>query len=92
MVLLWSSSPNLEPWNGEDQMTERYENYTSVGALVHKASIAPVRVRSNIERRLTELRIEVGETPFEGGRRSRRRRAGPSSTARPAHWPGSCVS
>jgi geranylgeranyl reductase len=40
--------------------------YTSVGAMVHKGSIAPVRVRPYLSRRMAEFGIEPGSTPFEG--------------------------
>lgn len=43
-----------------------HEDYTSVGAMVHKACVSPARVRPYLERRMAELGIEPGGTPYEG--------------------------
>lgn len=43
-----------------------HAEYTSVGAMVHKDVVAPGRVRPYLERRLVELGIDRGETPYEG--------------------------
>lgn len=43
-----------------------HEDYTSIGAGVHKAIVPPSAVRPYIERRMLELGIDPGETPYEG--------------------------
>ncbi|HEX6937958.1 MAG TPA: NAD(P)/FAD-dependent oxidoreductase [Longimicrobiales bacterium] len=43
-----------------------HEDYTSIGAGVHKALVAPASVRPYIERRMRELGIDPGATPYEG--------------------------
>lgn len=43
-----------------------HEGYTSIGAMVHKGCVPPARVRPYLERRMAELGIDPGETPYEG--------------------------
>lgn len=43
-----------------------HENYTSFGAMVHKTTVPPARVRPYLDERLARLGIDAGETPFEG--------------------------
>jgi geranylgeranyl reductase len=43
-----------------------HADYTSVGAMVHKGCVPPARVRPYLERRMAELGIEPGDTPYEG--------------------------
>ncbi|HEX7118631.1 MAG TPA: NAD(P)/FAD-dependent oxidoreductase [Longimicrobiales bacterium] len=43
-----------------------HEDYTSIGAGVHKALVPPASVRPYIDRRLRDLGIDPGATPYEG--------------------------
>lgn len=43
-----------------------HDGYTSVGAMVHKGSIAPSRVRPYLSRRMADFAIDPKSTPFEG--------------------------
>ncbi|CAN5306455.1 geranylgeranyl reductase family protein [soil metagenome] len=43
-----------------------HEDYTSVGAGAHKGLIPPATIRTFLERRMVELGIDPGDTPYEG--------------------------
>lgn len=43
-----------------------HEEYTSIGAGGHKGLVPPAAVRPYLERRMAELGVDPGETPYEG--------------------------
>src|SRR5690606_16098394 len=43
-----------------------HETHVCVGAGAHKRTVRPSTIRPFIERRMRELGIEVGRTPYEG--------------------------
>jgi flavin-dependent dehydrogenase len=43
-----------------------HEDYVCVGAGAHKGRVRPAAIRPYIERRMAELGIDAGETPYEG--------------------------
>ncbi len=43
-----------------------HEDYTSVGAGIHKALIPPTSLRPYIDRRMRALGVDPGDTPYEG--------------------------
>lgn len=43
-----------------------HTDYTSIGAIAHKSIIPPAKLRPYLERRLAQLAIDVGDTPYEG--------------------------
>ncbi len=43
-----------------------HEEYTSVGAGAHKGLVPPAQIRPFIERRMEQLGIDPGDTPYEG--------------------------